>query len=127
MHILIVDDKQPILDLVSGMLTKSGHTVDVALNGLDAFEKTKNKDFDLFIIDHLMPLMNGIQLSKNIQLHERSQRKPIIFMTTQDVKTLNLSAVAELFFEIISKPIDESHFMKVISQLNIENTLCHSL
>jgi len=127
MHILIVDDKQPILDLVRTMLISEGHTVDVALNGLDAFEKTKHTDFDLFIIDHLMPLMNGIQLSKNMQLHERTRSKPIIFMTTQDVKTLNIPNVAELFLEIIPKPIDETHFMKVISQLNIENTLYHSL
>jgi CheY-like chemotaxis protein len=127
MHILIVDDKQSILDLVSAMLIRSGHTVDIALNGLDAFEKTKNTDFDLFVIDHLMPLMNGIQLSKNMQLHQRSRNKPIIFMTTQDIKTLNLASVAELFLEVIAKPIDETHFMKVIAQLNIENTLYHSL
>ncbi len=127
MHILIVDDKQSILDSVSSMLIKNGHTVDVALNGLDAFEKTKIVDFDLFIIDHLMPLMNGIQLSKNLQLHEISRSKPIIFITTQDVKSLNLSGVAELFLEIIAKPIDENHFVKVVSQLNIENSHCHSL
>ncbi|NQZ84075.1 MAG: response regulator [Colwellia sp.] len=127
MHILIVDDKQPILDVVSAMLEKSGHTVDVASNGLNAFEKIKGTPFDLFIIDHLMPLMNGIQLSKNIRLHEDYQDKPIIFMTTQDVKVLALSNDAKLFDEIIPKPIDETYLLSVVSQLNIENTLYQSL
>jgi len=127
MHILVVDDKQPILDVVGTMLEKSGHCVDLASNGLDAFEKIKNTPFDLFIIDHLMPLMNGIQLSKNIRSHEHYRDKPIIFMTTQDVKVLASSNDAKLFDEIIPKPIDETHLLSVVSQLNIENTLYQSL
>jgi len=127
MHILVVDDKKPILNLVSKMLIESGHSVDIALNGLDAFEKIKSIDFDLFVIDHLMPLMNGIQLSKNIKLHDASRDKPIIFMTTQDIKMLNLSRDVELFIEIIPKPIDETHFLNLVAQLNLENSLCHSL
>jgi len=127
MHILVVDDKKPILDLVSNILIKSGHSVDVALNGLDAFEKIKNVDFDLFVIDHLMPLMDGIQLSKNIKLHDTSHDKPIVFMTTQDVNLLNSSKEAELFIEIIPKPINEARFLNVVAKLNIENSLYHSL
>jgi CheY-like chemotaxis protein len=85
MNILLVDDKQPILDQISPSLEQQGYNVEIATNGLDAFEKALQQPFDLYIIDHLMPVMNGLQLSKNLLNNPHTANTPIIFITTQNI------------------------------------------
>ena len=67
MHILVVDDKSAVRLALTNILEQQGHSVRTAFNGLDAFEKAHSELFDLYIIDHLMPVMNGILLSKNLK------------------------------------------------------------
>lgn len=122
MHILLVDDKKAILEQLTPILERNGHTVEIALNGLAAYEKAQSEFFDLYIIDHLMPVMNGIQLSKNLMKNSLTFNVPIIFMTTQN-KSEILKLVQSLSFHaLISKPIDEKLLMGFIEQLNVENT-----
>jgi len=127
MHILVVDDKQVILDSLTNLLAGNGHTVHTACNGLDAFEKAQNFSYDLFIIDHLMPIMNGLQLSKNLSQYSGTMNTPLLFMTTQNVETVSKLAEAQLFHAIISKPINEANLLSQVSKLNIKNIQLHSL
>lgn len=122
MHILLVDDKKAILEQLTPILERNGHTVEIALNGLAAYEKAQSEFFDLYIIDHLMPVMNGIQLSKNLMKNSLTLNVPIIFMTTQNRSEI-LRLVQNLSFHaLISKPIDEKLLMGFVEQLNVENT-----
>ena len=122
MHILLVDDKKAILEQLTPILERNGHKVEIALNGLAAYEKAQSEFFDLYIIDHLMPVMNGIQLSKNLMKNSLTLNVPIIFMTTQNRSEI-LRLVQNLSFHaLISKPIDEKLLMGFVEQLNVENT-----
>jgi len=127
MHILVVDDKQVVLELVTDILKGYGHSIETASNGLDAFEKAQKSPFDLFIIDHLMPVMNGIQLAKNLKQTAETQDTEIVFMTTQDVSGVKALPEARLFKGIVAKPIDEKLLMQLIEMSSKENTLLHSL
>ena len=127
MHILVVDDKQAVLDLVADILTGYGHSIETASNGLDAFEKAQKKTFDLFIIDHLMPVMNGIQLAKNLKQTAKTLGTEIVFMTTQGVSGVKSMPEARLFKGIIAKPIDEKSLIQLVEVASKENTLLHSL
>jgi CheY-like chemotaxis protein len=127
MYILLVDDKQSILDFVRPLLELYGHTVVTALNGLDAYEKAQHQLFDLYIIDHLMPVMNGLQLSKNLLNNAFTAVTPIVFMTTQNIT--EVAALTRLFsFQtILAKPIDEKCLFNAINQINQKNTTRYSL
>lgn len=125
MHILVVDDKESILTVLRTMLENAGHSVETALNGLDAFEKAQYTDFDLFVIDHLMPVMNGLHLSKNLKQHSKTFDKPIFFITTQDIDIVKKLEESVLFSAILSKPIDESKLVSFINHLDVEAPLCH--
>ena len=127
MHILVVDDKQAVLDLVTDILKGYGHSRETASNGLDAFEKAQKSPFDLFIIDHLMPVMNGIQLAKNLKHTDKTKDTEIVFMTTQDVSGVKALPEARLFKGIVAKPIDENLLMQLVETASKENTLLHSL
>lgn len=124
MNILLVDDKPLILDAISKLLENSGFTVHTAYNGLDAYKKAQKFCYDLFVVDHLMPLMDGIQFSKNLKKHEPSANKPIVFMTTQDLKSVSHGGYAHLFDEIIAKPINEAKFLSFVDKfaaISMEN------
>lgn len=118
MNILIVEDKQKVRENLFNLLSQMGHSVECAVNGLDAVGKTQQNEYDLFVIDHLMPLMNGAQLSKNLKQNHQYKNTPILFMTTQGIEVAESLPESQLFSAIINKPIDEALFFKLISQLS---------
>ncbi|MDG1750591.1 MAG: response regulator [Thalassotalea sp.] len=127
MHILVVDDKEPVREKLGDLISQLGFTYECANNGLDALEKAQKQHFDLYIIDHLMPVMNGIKLVKNLKSKDATSNIPVIFMSTQDITTLhNVEELMHLEC-IISKPIDQELFYQKINLLRIEKSLVHSL
>ncbi|TWX55774.1 response regulator [Colwellia hornerae] len=123
MVILLADDKQNILDFITPLLEQQGHIIETATNGLAAFEKAQQQPYDLYIIDHLMPFMNGVQLCKNLQKNPLTANTPIIFMTTQN--TADVIALTRLlhFKAIIAKPINENSLLNAVNEINhLNNT-----
>lgn len=127
MYILLIDDKQPILDFVTPLLIEIGHIVETASNGLDAYEKAQKKPFDLYIIDHLMPVMNGLQLRKNLLNNQFTANTPAIFMTTQNLTEVTGLTRSLSFQSIITKPIDANSLLNAVNQSNEQNTTRYSL
>jgi two-component system chemotaxis response regulator CheY len=127
MYILLIDDKQPILDFITPLLIDSGHIVETASNGLDAYEKAQKQSFDLYIIDHLMPVMNGLQLSKNLLNNSYTANTPIIFMTTQNTVEVTALTRSLSFEAVIAKPIEVNCLLNAVNQLNNSNTSLYSL
>ncbi|WP_448547901.1 response regulator [Thalassotalea fusca] len=125
--VLVVDDKQHVLDTVRIWLAECGLVVDTASNGLDGLEKASKGNYRLIIIDHLMPLMNGLQLAKNLKQKELTANIPLLFMTTQDVKSINDSTDVKNFISIVEKPLDKTEFFTVLSRYLPENSLKQSL
>ena len=121
MNILIVDDKQTVQDKLAALLTSQGHNVDLAINGLDALAKIQQGSYQLFVIDHLMPLMNGVQLTKNIKSNPIVSDTPVLFMTTQGTQSLKKLTEFTLFDKVIDKPIDEDSFFSAITDLSDNN------
>lgn len=78
--ILIVDDEEGIRDLVSMYLKKEGFSIDSASDGQDALDKSTINKYDLFIVDVLMPKLDGFGLVKEIR---RTSDKPIIMLTAK--------------------------------------------
>jgi len=126
MKILAIDDNQKVLTQLTELLAPSCE-VDLATNGLDAQEKMQSKKFDLLIVDHLMPLMNGVQLLKNLHQQGKEHYIPSIFMTTQGSCSVKELLEQRLCDYIIDKPLDEIKLLSLIQQLNKQNTVCHSL
>lgn len=127
MKILLVDDKTVLLESISAFLKALGHEVETAVNGLAGFEKTHGQQFDLFIIDHLMPVMNGIQLVKRLRQQDKTADLPIIFMSTQDIKELSYLIDANIISHLVSKPIDFNNLSDIISAYQSEKTVHLSL
>src|SRR4030067_824529 len=66
LKILIVDDEETVRNFVVSLLSKHGHECDTVKDGIEALEKIKKNSFDAAIIDVVLPLMNGIDLTKEL-------------------------------------------------------------
>ena len=117
MHILVVDDKKSVRESISKCLVSLGCTVSTAVNGLDGFEKAQQTPFHLYIIDHLMPLMNGVTLSKNLKQTPFCTQTPILFMTTKGKESVENLPEFNLFNDILTKPLNETEFMSTVKRL----------
>ena len=117
MNILVVDDNKAVQEKLAALIISQGHNVDLAINGLDALGKAQQGNYQLFVIDHLMPLMNGVQLTKNLKANPLSSQVPVIFMTTQGTHTLKNLVEFSLFDKVIDKPINEEYFLTILSEL----------
>lgn len=117
MNILVIDDNKSVRDVISKLLVSLGHSVNTAVNGLDGFEKAQQMPYHLYIIDHLMPLMNGVVLSKNFKKTSFCAQTPILFMTTQGIDSIKKLPEFTLFSSIISKPLNETTFISVVESL----------
>lgn len=76
--ILVCDDETKIRETFSDYLSAKGFAVTLAQNGEEAVRMTENNDFDLIILDVMMPVMNGLEACKIIR---RKTDTPILFLS----------------------------------------------
>lgn len=82
-NILIVDDSASMRNMVSATLQSAGHQVKDASDGQQALTQAKTGRFDAVITDLNMPVMNGIELVKNLRLLPDYKYTPILLLTTE--------------------------------------------
>lgn len=80
MHILIADDEKRMRDLLQVYLTREGYTVTEAADGEEALALINTRSFDLFILDVMMPGIDGWSLCRRIR---EKQNTPIILLTAR--------------------------------------------
>ncbi|MCQ6274548.1 response regulator transcription factor [Bacillus sp. V3B] len=112
--ILIVDDEFEMRQLLRIYLRQDNYQVDEAENGQDAYEKVKKNDYDLMVLDVMMPLMDGWQTIEQVR---KISEIPIIMLTAkgsiQD-KVTGLSTGAD---DYLVKPFDEAELLVRIKAL----------
>ena len=78
-HILIVDDDKRILELINDYLTKNNFRVSAASNASKAREKIENIEFDLIILDIMMPGESGLSLTDSLK--KNNFKTPILLLS----------------------------------------------
>lgn len=82
-RILVVDDEKAIADLVGIYLTKEGFDVQVAYGGADAAKEILEQEFDLALLDVMLPDIDGFELLRTIR---SSHTYPVIMLTARDAQ-----------------------------------------
>lgn len=81
--ILIVDDDAGMLTLTGIMLERAGFVVKKAVSGPEALEVAESHPPDLFVLDVMMPDMDGVELCEHIRSRPRLSHAPVIFLSAQ--------------------------------------------
>ncbi len=80
--ILIAEDDFFIRDIYSKVFSLSGYEVAVAVDGVEALDKIKAEDYDMILLDIMMPRMTGIDVLKNVRSLEEPKKSVPIFIIT---------------------------------------------
>jgi two-component system alkaline phosphatase synthesis response regulator PhoP len=104
-RILIVDDEQDILDLLTYNLKKEGFEVDTALNGKLALKSAIINHPDLILMDVMMPEMDGIEACRQIKSSQSLKKTPIVFLTARNEEYSELAGFDVGGDDYIIKPI----------------------
>jgi CheY-like chemotaxis protein len=102
--ILVVDDMETNLYVARGFLLPYDLTVETALSGQEAIAKIERRNYDMVFMDHMMPVMDGIEAVKIIR--EKGYTLPIVALTANAVAGQAEMFLANGFDGFISKPID---------------------
>jgi two-component system, OmpR family, response regulator MprA len=82
MKILVVDDERAVRESLRRALTLEGYEVDLAVDGEDALESVRRAEPDALILDVLMPVLDGLEVSR--RLRRSGSRVPILMLTARD-------------------------------------------
>lgn len=83
-HVLVVDDNEMNRDVLSRRLLRQGHSVDIAVDGREALGMIEAGDYDLVLLDIMMPVMNGFELLERLRGEERFRHLPIVMISALD-------------------------------------------
>lgn len=113
-RILVVEDDPAIRAMEERILGASGYDVTTAPNGTEGFQMAKSRPFDLFLLDVMMPGMNGFELARALREHPTTGATPIIFATAKgdpDVVSEGFAAGASLY---LVKPFTTSTLLTMV-------------
>ena len=103
-RILVADDEEYIVRVVSFKLESAGYEVVEAIDGADAWSKVRAGDIDLVLTDHQMPLMTGLELAGRIAADPATRHIPVIMLTARGFRLDAEEIVASRIVELIAKP-----------------------
>jgi len=117
--VLVAEDNIINQKLIRHILEESGLKVDLANNGLEAFEKRRNNEYDLVFMDIQMPVMDGIEATHEILNYEDDEEiphVPIIALTANALKGDRERFLSEGLDEYISKPLETSELLLILNK-----------
>ena len=122
LHVLLAEDNELNMEIAEFLLQNEGADVTRAWNGqevVEIFKKSRSGEFDVILMDIMMPVMNGYEATKRIRSMDREDAKtiPIIAMTANAFTEDRLKAKKAGMNEHIAKPVDVKLLVKVIHEL----------
>ena len=122
LHVLLTEDNELNMEIAEFVLQNEGTVVTKAWNGqeaVDIFRKSSPGEFDVILMDIMMPVMNGYEAAKMIRSLDREDAKviPIVAMTANAFIEDRMRAKEAGMDEHIAKPVDGKLLVKVINEL----------
>ncbi len=112
--ILVVDDNEDLLETFAMILKRRGFSVETADNGAAAVDKFKDQEFDVTLMDIVMPEMNGVEAFRKIK--EMQPEASVILMTAYSDEDLIKTAKDQGVRRIINKPIRIDKLIEMINE-----------
>jgi two-component system response regulator MprA len=107
-RVLVVDDDDAIRLLVTRLFLRNGYAVESAADGAEAIEKMAQSQFDLIVLDLMMPRLDGIGVIERLASAERDRgtRMPRILVMTAAAPSIVKMLPTQHIARVITKPFD---------------------
>ena len=112
MRILVVEDEKHLNRIISEAVEDEGYSVDSCYNGVEALEYLACADYDVIILDIMMPKMNGLELVR--RLRDRGDCTPVLFLTARDAVADRVEGLESGGDYYLTKPFDFQELMAVV-------------
>lgn len=115
--ILVVDDMQAELQLISGYLSQGGYTVVTAMNGNEALTRVGEQAPDAIVTDLVMPDMSGLELCRKLKKTPETANIPVIACTTKDRKVDQSWAKKQGVAVYLVKPCNQEQLLDAVKSV----------
>lgn len=112
MRILVVEDEKRLNRIISEALEDEGYSVDSCFNGLDALDYAAGADYDVIILDIMMPKMDGLEVVRRLRAGGSST--PVLFLTARDSVADRVTGLESGGDYYLVKPFDFQELMAVV-------------
>lgn len=113
-RILVVDDTQMNLTVITNLLKETKIRIDTASSGREAVNLALENEYDVIFIDHMMPDMDGIETLEKIRSSGKNTKTPSIALTANAISGARQYYLDAGFDDYLSKPIDSSKLEKML-------------
>ena len=114
-NILVIEDDKDIQEIIVEILRDKGYSVDLADNGREGFTAYQNKEYDLIIMDVMMPEVDGYQLAKLIR--NKNKEIPILMLTALEEEYDQLKAFEIGIDDYVTKPFSFNILLKRVEAI----------
>jgi two-component system chemotaxis sensor kinase CheA len=117
-RILVVEDSITSRMLLKGILESAGYSVEVAVDGMDAFTRLRESSFDLVVSDVEMPHLNGFDLTARIRADKRLAEVPVVLVTaleSREQRERGIDVGADAY--IVKSSFDQSNLLEAVGRL----------
>jgi two-component system, OmpR family, phosphate regulon response regulator PhoB len=115
-RILLVEDEPVIRELVRSMLTDGAVEVETANNGVEGLKLARSQSFDLFLLDVVVPLMDGIALCRLLKAEPATAGVPLYMLTAKARKADVEAATRAGADGYIHKPFRGAELMELVER-----------
>ena len=117
-EILAVDDNKMNLVIIRELLKRSQAKLEFAQSGTECLQKTKEKKYDLILMDHMMPEPDGIQTLHFIREDEgnANRKTPVVVLTANVIEGMREQYINDGFADYLSKPIEADKLEQVLGR-----------
>jgi CheY-like chemotaxis protein len=123
LSVLLVEDNILNQRITTFSLKKFNHAVDIANNGLEAVNKYRENDYDVILMDIMMPVMDGLEATSQIRKFEKENpgksHTPVIAITANTLDNDRDKCIAIGMDEYMAKPFDMNRLNEIFKELNI--------
>jgi DNA-binding response OmpR family regulator len=114
-HILIVEDEEGIVQFLKQGLEEEGYCISTASDGKEGLKLFQNDNYDLVLLDWMLPKMTGLELCKTIRLE--NTKVPILFLTAKDTVQETIEGLKNGANDYIKKPFS---FDELVERIKVQ-------
>ena len=116
-RVLIVDDIPTNVRLLEVRLTAEYYEVSSAYSGAEALAKCQEQDFDIVLLDVMMPEMDGFEACRRLKANPKTHHIPVLMITALDQPSDRVQGLDAGADDFLTKPVDDTQLMARVKSL----------